>query len=309
MARLAFLPQTVAVRAWIQAMRPLAQVNIAIPLVLGEMLALHATGELDIAMLVAAHIFGVLDQLFIVFANDVADEAGDKLNTTHNLFSGGSRVLPEGKLSRKALVIAATICAGLMLLLSVGLAASAARPSMLLGCTLAVALLWAYSYRPLRLSYRGYGEVTQGLGVGLVLPAIGYYLQTGELHTVPWLALVPAIVLGVASNITTALPDHPADVAVDKKAWPVRFGQARARKHSLQLIALGALLTPVVVPELEHTALLAIEIGPALALLLNLRGLPNADAEHAGACRRFVFFNGLAINLTLLGWCFALATA
>ncbi len=292
--------------SWLQAARPLAHVNIAVPLLLGEMLAFHAGGRIDIGMLVAAHAFGVLDQLFIVFANDVADEAGDRVNETHNAFSGGSRVLPEGKISRRALATAAAACALGMVALSVGLATAGHRPAMLAGCALALLLLWAYSYAPLRLSYRGHGELTQGVGVGLVLPAIGWYLQTGELDSLPWLALLPGVLLGVASNISTALPDHPADEAVGKATWPVRFGQARARKHSLQLIALAVLLTPIVLPGLDHSGLLAIEIGPVLALLLNLRLLPGSDATERRRCRQFVFLNGLAINLALLGWIVAL---
>ncbi|MEM6991311.1 MAG: prenyltransferase [Myxococcota bacterium] len=293
---------------WLQAARPLAHVNIAVPLLFGEMLAYHATGRLDVAMLVAAHLFGVLDQLYIVFANDVADEAGDRANETHNAFSGGSRVLPEGKITRRALATAAVVAALSMVALSIGLATFAARPAMLGGCALALLLLWAYSYAPLRLSYRGHGELTQGIGVGIVLPLVGWYLQVGAVDYLPWRALLPGALLAFASNISTALPDFPSDEAVGKRTWPVRFGQSRARKHSMQFIALAVLLTPLVLPGLEHAQLLAIEIGPALALLVNLRGLPNSDAADHKRCARFVFLNGLAINLALLGWIAALAT-
>lgn len=270
------------------------------------MLAFHATGRLDVGMLVAAHVFGLLDQLFIVFANDVADEAGDRLNKTHNMFSGGSRVLPDGKLSRRALATAAGICAAAMLALSIALATVGDRPAMLAGWGLAIVLLWGYSFAPLRLSYRGYGEVTQGLGVGVVLPVMGWYLQIGHLDGLPWLAMIPSFLLGVASNISTALPDQPADEASGKRTWPVRYGSARARKHSLQLIALSALMTPFVLPDLEHAGLLAMEAGPALALAINLRFLPRAEASAHTDCRRFVFLNGLAINLALGGWIVAL---
>jgi|GEM_PF-384612 len=297
--------QNAGVRAWLQAARPLAQANIAVPLLFGELLAIHAIGRVDVTMLIIAHVFGVFDQLFIVFANDVADEEGDRLNETHNMFSGGSRVLPEAKLSSRALGIAAIVMATIMLALS-GAAAALDRPAMLGGWALAVGLLWAYSYAPLRLSYRGLGELTQGIGVGLVLPLIGWYLQIGHFEGLPWLALLPCFLLAFASNISTALPDHPADVAVNKQTWPVRFGEARARKHSLQIIALGVFLSPLVLPKLDHAGLAGVEIGPALALLINLRLLPKADASERRNCRRFVFLNGLAINLALAGWIVAL---
>jgi len=295
-----------AMLAWIQAARPLAQVNIAIPLLFGEMLAFHATGQLDVGMLIAAHAFGVFDQLFIVFANDVADVEGDKLNETHNMFSGGSRVLPEGKLTRRALATAAAVCAGAMFLISAALTTVGHRPAMLAGWALAVVFLWAYSYAPLRLSYRGFGEITQGVGVGLVLPVMGWYLQVGHLDGLPWLALLPSVLLATASNISTALPDHAADTAVDKQTWPVRFGEARARKHSLQIIALGILLTPFVLPGLDRDSLLLVEAAPAVALIANTFLRHRADSSERRACTRFVFLNGTAINLALAAWCIAL---
>src|SRR5690606_30972610 len=130
----------------------------------------------------------------------------------------------------------------------------------------AVMLLWAYSFPPLRLSYRGYGELAQGLGVGVVLPLLGFYLQAGTIGGVPWVALVPSFMLAFASNIATAVPDREADEAVDKQTWPVRYGDARARKHALQIAALGALATPFVVPDLPPAGLAAVQVGP-LALL------------------------------------------
>ena len=43
--------------------------------------------------------FGVLVQLVIVFVNDFADRETDARNTTFSRFSGGSRVLPEGRIA------------------------------------------------------------------------------------------------------------------------------------------------------------------------------------------------------------------
>lgn len=289
-----------------QAARPLAQANIAIPLLLGTALAVDATGSFDPWMLAAALVFGVLDQLFIVFANDVADEAGDRANATYNAMSGGSRVLPEGKLSRAALARAAQLMAVAMLLHGVGLAVLADRLAVPAAAALAIALLWAYSYPPLRLSYRGLGEVLQGVGVGVALPVLAWYLQVGDLAGLPWFALAPGFVLATASNVTTSLPDEPADRAAGKATWTVRLGGLRARKLSLQMIAIGVLMAPWVVPELSRTDLLMLEAGPLLALALNLALVRRADADDRRACFRFALTNGVAINLALVGWTVAL---
>lgn len=292
--------------AWIQASRPLAQVNIAIPLLLGEAIAYSESLRLHPLLLVVAHGFGVLDQLFIVWANDVADEEADRLNPSPTAFSGGSRVLPEGKLKPPQLARAAAVAALALLGLSVYAALALDRPATPLWWALAVVLLWAYCFPPARLSYRGAGAITQAFGVMVVLPMLGFYLQLGNLHGFPWPALVPCVLLGLAGNITTALPDHPADEAVGKATWPVRMGPRRARKHSLQLIALGAVATPLVLPDLPQLGWAAIEALPLLLVLVNARALDRADAEHRSACLRFVILNGVAINATIVGWVVAL---
>jgi 1,4-dihydroxy-2-naphthoate octaprenyltransferase len=45
------------------------------------------------------HLFGLFDQLFVVYANDVADYPSDLHNTTHGRYSGGSRRRPPWRFS------------------------------------------------------------------------------------------------------------------------------------------------------------------------------------------------------------------
>ena len=179
-----------SLRAWIQASRPLSQVNIALPLLVGEMLAFVDCLHLDVGLLVVAHAFGVLDQLFIVWANDVADEADDRANMAPTPFSGGSRVLVEGKLTRRALARAAAGAAIAMLVLSIFAAALLDRPAMPLAWALAGALAWAYSFAPFRLSHGAGGAAAQAFGVMVVLPLLGFFLQCGDVRGFPWPARV-----------------------------------------------------------------------------------------------------------------------
>lgn len=223
-------------RAWVQATRPLAQVNIATPLLLGQALAFACTGQFSLERMAWIHGFGALAHLFIVFANDFADREGDAHNRTFNQFSGGSRVIPEGKLSPTLIAGAALVALAGLLALGVAALLQGLGPWLLVGTAATAALLWAYSYPPLRYAYRGGGEVLQGLGVGVVLPLLAFATQTGDpLTDMRWAALAPMFVLGVASNILTALPDHPADVAASKRSYPVVHGQWVARRHFLGL--------------------------------------------------------------------------
>ncbi|MCA9655809.1 MAG: prenyltransferase [Myxococcales bacterium] len=296
-----------ALRAWIQASRPLAQANIAIPLLLGEMVAFADGLRLDLGLLVVAHLFGVLDQLFIVWTNDVADEQADAANEAPTLLSGGSRVLQQGRLSARQLSRAAIAAALALLVLCLYAAVAMDRPAMPLAWALAVVLAWAYSFPPARLSYRSLGTATQAFGVMVALPLLGFYLQMGTIRGFPWEALVPFALLGVAGNIVTALPDAEADAAVGKQTWPVLYGVPRARKHCLQLVALGALGTPWVLPGLGQAGWAVVEAAP-IALVLAAAWL-HRRGEAIGPKRTlwFSILCGAAINAAILGWAVALA--
>ncbi len=294
-------------RAWWTAARPLAQGNIAPALVFGQAVAYSVTGRFDPVACGLVQLFGIADHLFIVFANDVADSESDALNRTFNVFSGGSRALSKGLVTKRALARAAVG----MGVAAVGIASALARrtgQSALAGLgVVAIALMVAYSFRPLRLSYRGGGEVLQGLGIGVVLPLVGFLAQCPDVGRIPLVALVPTFVLGVAGNITTALPDVPSDRASGKLTWPVRRGEETARRDAMTLIGLGVACVPFVTPGLSFASL-AIMVPPLALLMANARIFegPGANAEHRDACLAFVARNGFAIGYVVVAWSVAL---
>ena len=293
-------------RAWWQAARPILQLNIALPLLYGEALAFAVTRHLSLLLLVLAHLFGVLHQLFGVFANDVADYRTDAANTTFNEFSGGSRVIADGKLTPMQLAQAALFMALAMGILGALLSLRLHRPLSLVLISFAVALMWAYSFSPFRLSYRGHGEILRGLGMGVVLPLFGWYLQTRDIEAVPWLAFVPSFILGYAGNVTVALPDYPSDLEGEKRSFPVRYGQRAGRIGSMLAIAAAIAGASFVLPRGTSAVLVIVVALPLGVLWLNLRGFADADADNHSACRRFVIINEVAINTTLLVWIVAL---
>ncbi|WNG33855.1 prenyltransferase [Archangium violaceum] len=232
-------------RAWIQASRLPSQSYIALPLLLGQLIAVRMQGRaLELGTLVGVQLFGVLDQLFIVYANDHADQETDRRNRTPTLFSGGSRVLVEGRLSPRALGTAAIVCAVALLSLSVGLAVARGAPLLVPLAVAALALLWAYSHPPLRLSYRGGGELLQMVGVAGVLPLYGYVAQGGELGRFPWALVTFLLPTHLGCAIATALPDEPSDRESGKLTLPARVGGERAAWAIAALNGLTWVLAP-----------------------------------------------------------------
>ena len=98
-------------RSWIQASRPPSQLYIFLPLLAGQSFCVMEGHVLDWGSFALIHLFGLFIQLFIVYANDVGDRDTDVLNRTHTLFSGGSRVLAEKRISLDSLKQAAVLMA------------------------------------------------------------------------------------------------------------------------------------------------------------------------------------------------------
>jgi 1,4-dihydroxy-2-naphthoate octaprenyltransferase len=294
------------VKAWLQAARPLAHANLAPGLVFGWALALHQGAAFDLGLIALVHLFGILDHLVIVFGNDVADEALDRGNEAPTPFSGGSRVLVEGKLSATALRRAALGAAVALLALSVAGAVLLDRVYLPAFALAALALLHGYSFPPLRASYRGFGEILQAVGVGMVLPLVGYSTLAGGLRAFPWEVLAPLVLIGFGGNILTALPDTPADRAGGKRSWPVRRGEARARQDALVLTGLALLFVAAVSPS-QAPAVLAAALGLPVVLTLGaLRYSARADSSRPAECLRFVFLAAAAGGLVPLLWGLAL---
>jgi 1,4-dihydroxy-2-naphthoate octaprenyltransferase len=107
----------------------------------------------------------------------------------------------------------------------------------------AAVLAVGYTVRPLRLVYRGLGEVDVALTHSVVVVIAGYVLQTGRLDDLyPWLLGVPLFVAILPSIILSAIPDYEADLGVGKRTLPVVLTRPTAVRVARAAAALAALL-------------------------------------------------------------------
>lgn len=297
-----------SVVAWLKASRLPSQSYIALPLLFGQAYFFYQGGELSWPILILVQLFGLFDQLFIVYANDYADRETDRLNQTATTFSGGSRVLVDGDLRPGQLRHAAVLMAGLCLLVALGLGLGYGRWWTLLLASVGLLLLWAYSFAPILLSYRGGGELLQMVGVGLVLPVFGYYAQAGTLAGFPWPMLLVLLPTHLACAIATALPDEPSDRLSSKRTAVILLGPLRARLviFGLDLASLFA-FTQVSWMAPEVVALASFLFVPALASL----GQPLFFASRPGSrgIRAHVFLAVLVTLSLMATMCVALLLA
>ena len=167
-------------------------------------------------------------QLGLNVANDVFDtiQGADDANVTPTQFSGGSRVIQYGLVSLRQM---ATLSTRLLRPAGViGLVLLAMRPSIELLVIGVVGFIVSLGYTapPLKLVYRGLGEVAVALGFGPLMLLGAYVVQTGgTLAWEPFVASIPIALLVALILYVNEIPDRRGDAHAGKRTLPVRFSR------------------------------------------------------------------------------------
>jgi 1,4-dihydroxy-2-naphthoate octaprenyltransferase len=202
-----------------------------LPFVLGGLLAWRLEGSFHWDVLAWGTLGVVFVMLATYYAGEYWDYAEDELSTElgRSRFAGGSQVLQQGSLPRRAPLwgsvfsVLAALAVALILQLGYG-TGPWTTPYAVVG------LLggFFYSTRPVRWVSTGVGELWIAFCYGWLPVAVGYYLQIGEVAPlVHWLSI--PIGLSIFNVILlNEFPDYPADSAAGKRNLVVRLGPERA---------------------------------------------------------------------------------
>jgi 1,4-dihydroxy-2-naphthoate octaprenyltransferase len=148
-----------------------------------------------------------------------------------------------------------------------------------------VALAYFYHAPPLKLSYRGLGEVTVALTYGPLICAGTYLVQRHGVPARVWAASVPLGLLVGAFLWINEFPDRRADATAGKRTLVVRLGAERASTAFAGIVA-AALLALAALPlaGLPPAVLLgAVGFVPLLAAARRLRSSPDVTARIVAA--------------------------
>ena len=129
--------------------------------------------------------------LSISYSNDYFDVEVDKYDKPPP-FSGGSGILVNHpRLRRPALWIAITLIL-ISLVLGIAFQIIYSFPIWFLGFAILGNLLgWFYTAPPLKLVYRGLGELSMIFSIGLLIPGFGYLVTSGRINQDGFLFLFP----------------------------------------------------------------------------------------------------------------------
>ena len=227
------LPATLSPRQrWLYALKPQSWPKLLVPALLGQALGISATGQIALRGLALGALFTALDACYIVFLNDWGDREVDAIKRQMFPHGGSPKTICDGILPAGQ-VLAAGISAGIAAFAVACISSALLHRWELAAIGGACLLLFSsYSLPPIRLNYRGGGELLEAVGVGIALPAFNAYTPGGAAGALARtsLAVLPAFVfLSIASAIASGLSDEESDRAGGKSTIATRLGNRRAR--------------------------------------------------------------------------------
>jgi putative NADPH-quinone reductase/1,4-dihydroxy-2-naphthoate octaprenyltransferase len=229
--------------AWLKAMRLQFYPMTWLAYTVGALAAFPADGVFGNPLFWIGYLCLFLLEVATVLINEVVDFPSDRNNRFYSPFTGGSRVLVEGLLSLRELQI------GIAVALAGAVASSAwlvtltpANPSTVVSVLGVMAILAiGYTAPPLKLCYRGLGELDVALTHSIVVILCGYVFLGGAWNDpLPWLLGLPLLLAIVPSITLSGIPDLDADAAAGKRTLAVRLGQRGALRLCLVFTVLAA---------------------------------------------------------------------
>ena len=201
---------------------------------MGFLLASLSINRFSISLFLFGYAIMLPAHLGLSYSNNYYDMKGDRFNKP-NLFSGGSKILINNPELKK-------ICLGISIIL------------MIISITLAFVFIVLYSFSyyflvfvifgnllgffysapPLRLAYRGIGEIANMITMGILMPGIGYWILKGELDILFYTFASVFLLYGLHFIISVELPDMEGDMKAKKYTLVTRIG----RKNSYKLLLL-----------------------------------------------------------------------
>lgn len=216
-------------RRWFRAFRLPFLTATFVPVILGAVLAWNV-GNFFLHRFVLVLLGIAAMHIGTNVYNDYYDHksGNDAANLFPTPFSGGSRVIQEELITAREMFIAASI--NFLIAIVIGLYLNSLVPGNLILYLGIFGILsgFFYSAPPLKVGYRGFGELLIGLNFGPLVVIGSYYVQTGVVDWIVALASVPMALLIIAVIYINEFPDYPADKAVNKNTLIVRIGCEKA---------------------------------------------------------------------------------
>lgn len=297
-------------RAWCKALRLHFRLLSWMGYTLGAVLA---PGSMSPALYVIGYLAVFAMETATVLTNDYFDYPSDRVNRHFSAFSGGSRVLVEGRLGAGEILRGAVVSVALALAVAALAVAASLGAAAVSAAVIVVTLVLALGYTtpPLMLAYRGLGEPTVALVLSAGVVLWGYLLQGGSVAMpTPWASSLPLGMAVLAAILLAEIPDRDADRGAGKRTVAVTYGTHTAAVLALLAIWLAAasallLQAQALIPELGRLRYAAVAHAALLSVLIlryrrRHQGAIRIDMLLAAALAYAVWFSLVPVVSLLL---------
>ncbi len=208
---------------------------------MGYLLALLGGVEYDSAKFILGYLIFGTAHLSVSFSNDYFDRHSDR-NSFKTAFSGGSKVLVEHPeleslaLKLAVLLLCSSIIANVFFTIVYGYTFWFFIFGLLGGL-----VGWFYTAPPLKLAYRGLGELSTILAVGFLMPGMGYFVASGTISPLFQAFILPLSCYGLFFITTVELPDVESDTIGQKKNLLVKWGRTAGKAISVAATLTGTI--------------------------------------------------------------------
>lgn len=249
-----------------------------VPIILGTAIAFNITQSINWSYFLFALIGGIFLHAGANVINDYFDHLtqNDEINKEFvRPFTGGSRLIQEGLLSPKEVLIEAVVCLLVGSIIGLYLSYKLGWVILLIGI-FGVLSATFYVFPRINLVGLGIGEALIGINFGILMTFGAYYVQTGNFSWVPIVASLPVALLITAVLYINEFQDAKADQAVGKNHLVVRLGKKQAVSGYILIMLLTYLIVVigVITDTLPPVSLIAL-----LTLPLALKSIRVAQ-EH-----------------------------
>ncbi len=287
---------------WIQATRPKSFAATVAPIALGVALAWR-DGRFNPITAALTLLGAVLLQAGANLLNDYMDH---RSGADSSASLSPSRVIQDGLLAPRQVLIGAWICLGAGAILGVGLAWIGGWPVWIIGA-LGILIAVLYTAGPAPLAYLGFGEIAVFLAMGPGMVAGAYAVQTQTVTPAVLLAATPIGLLVAAILHANNLRDLDSDRQAGKRTVATRLGRRGAQIEFVVLMA-GAfisVLAGVMVGALPLTTLVVAVLLPQAYRLIQI-ALSTTDVPALnGVLRQTAALHmrfGLLLAASVVAW-------
>ena len=198
--------------------------SVVLVYLLGVLFALVLGAPFNLYKIIFVYLIILTGTFSAVYNNNYNDVNVDKY-ATQTFFSGGSRILVDHpELMRPVKFLSIFFLLFSIVLGGIGIVLFSFPITFFFFVVIGNLLGWYYTAPPIKLLYRGIGEIGTMLAAGFFVPGLGYFALMNQIDIRFVIFSIPLLFYGLGISFYLEIPDRDADTKGGKNTFVVRHG-------------------------------------------------------------------------------------